>query len=354
MDKKNFNITHINLSHGFRGGERQTVLLIQELSKLHIKQSLICRKESPLIEHLKDTEALSIRAVNRLPDARLGALFCIRRKTSLIQAHETLAAQCAFLHHSLFNTPYIITRRVDNRLKKNSFNSRMYQQASALVGVSSAISRIMQEAFNVKAVTIHSAHAKQAINEKKSAEIKDKWQGLFVIGQIGALVDRHKGQSTLIEATKKLQNKIPNLKVVFLGAGSDEKLLKAKAQDLPIEFLGFHDNVADYLTNFDIFAYPSNNEGLGSTILDAMSLHIPVIASNAGGIPELIEDGSTGLLIKPHESDALVAAALMLHGNKKFCQSLTSNAFEVAEAHSSENMAAQYLSLYKKICHLSP
>lgn len=354
MDKKNFSITHINLSHGFRGGERQTVLLIQELSKLHVKQSLICRRKSPLIEYLKGTKDLSIHQVISMPDARLCALFYIKRNTSLIQAHETLAAQCAFLHHSLFNTPYIITRRVDNKLKKNSFNSKMYQRASALVGVSAAISKIMQETFNVKAVTIHSAHAKQTINEKKRAVIKDKWQGQFVIGQIGALVDRHKGQSTLIEATKKLQNKIPNLKVVFLGTGSDEKLLKAKAQNLPIEFLGFHEDVDDYLINFDIFAYPSNNEGLGSSILDAMNLHIPVIASNVGGIPELIEDGTTGLLIKPHESDALATATLMLHSNKAFCQNLSNNAFEVAKAHSSENMATQYLSLYKKICHLSP
>ncbi len=353
-NSNSLNITHINLSHGFRGGERQTVLLIEELSKLNIEQSLICRKDSPLIEHLQGAHKLSIKAVGSFPDARVQALFHIKRNTSLIQAHETLAAQCAFIHHRLFNTPYIITRRVDNKLKKSSFNQSMYEQAAALVGVSAKICQIMHDTFNVPTHTIHSAHSKQIIDVTKSAEIKEQWQNHFVVGQIGALVDRHKGQSTLIEATAKLFCKLPNLKVVFLGCGEDEDKLKTQARSLPIEFLGFKDNVQDYLTNFDIFAYPSNNEGLGSTILDAMNLGVPVIASKVGGIPELVTHDSSGLLIPPHDSDALASAILRLHDDFALKKRLANKGFDVATAHSSKNMALQYLALYQKICKLSP
>ena len=344
-----FHITHINLAHGFRGGERQTVLLIKALAKLNLMQCLICRKESPLQELLKNTPNLKIKAVANKPDARLLGHFFLRHKSDLIQAHETLAAQSAYLHHCLFKTPYVITRRVDDRIRNNAFNQGMYKNAAALVGVSSVIAKIMQDTFNVNALTIHSAQAKLHVDPKLLLEIKKSWEGSFVIGHIGALVDHHKGQSTLIEATKLLKDKIPNLKVVFLGDGPDKEQLQEQACDLPIEFLGFHKNVQNYLAGMNIFAFPSNHEGLGSTILDAMSLQVPVIASAVGGIPDLVTHESSGLLIKPHDAQALAQEILRLHADEKLKAQLISGGLEVAQKHTDDAMAYQYLTLYQSI-----
>lgn len=344
-----FVITHINLSRGFRGGERQTVLLIQGLSKFNIEQRIICRKTSPLIFQLESIPNLSIQTVSDRPEARFLTLFKLDRKSNLIQVHETLAGQVAIFQHSFFHVPYVLTRRVDHRIRNNVFNKMMYSRAAECVGVSSVVSKIMEDTFNVSATTIHDAQSELEVNEKEASRIRKQWEGRFVIGHVGALVDSHKGQNTILEAAKRLQKVIPNLLIVFLGEGADKETLKRKAQGLPVEFLGFHDNVADYLSNFDVFAFPSNYEGLGSSILDAMNIGIPVVATNVGGIPDIIEDGVSGLLIERGNSNQLADKIIELRSNRNLKDQLVAGGHTVAKNHSVEAISQQYLALYEQV-----
>ncbi len=344
-----FLITHINLSHGFRGGERQTVLLIQGLSKFNIEQRIICRKTSPLISQLEGVSNLSIQAVSDKPEARLHSLFKLDKKSNLIQAHETLAGHVAIFQHGFFHIPYVLTRRVDHRIRKNIFNKMMYTRAAKCVGVSSVVSKIMEETFGVSATTIHSVQANLKVNEEEASRIRKQWEDRFVIGHVGALVDSHKGQNTILEAAKRLQKEIPNLLIVFLGEGPDRETLKRRAQGLPVEFLGFHDNVADYLSNFDIFAFPSNSEGLGSSLLDAMNLGIPVVASNVGGIPDIVKDGVSGLLIERGNSEQLADKIIELRSNRSLKDQLVAGGRALAKKHSVESISQQYLALYEEV-----
>lgn len=344
-----FVITHINLSHGFRGGERQTVLLIQGLSKFNIEQRIICRKTSPLISQLEGVSNLSIQAVSDKPEARLHSLFKLDKKSNLIQAHETLAGHVAIFQHGFFHIPYVLTRRVDHRIRKNIFNKMMYTRAAKCVGVSSVVSKIMEETFGVSATTIHSVQANLKVNEEEASRIRKQWEDRFVIGHVGALVDSHKGQNTILEAAKRLQKEIPNLLIVFLGEGPDRETLKRRAQGLPVEFLGFHDNVADYLSNFDIFAFPSNSEGLGSSLLDAMNLGIPVVASNVGGIPDIVKDGVSGLLIERGNSEQLADKIIELRSNRSLKDQLVAGGRALAKKHSVESISQQYLALYEQV-----
>ena len=342
-------VTHMNLSHGFRGGERQTELLIQGLSNHDIKQRLICRKSSPLIARLQGIPNLEIQVVSDKPDARLSCSFEVDSKTDLVQVHETLAAQSALLQYIFKHVPYVITRRVDYRIRNNFFNKMIYSKAAECVGVSSVISNIMADTFGVHVTTIHDAQANLEINEREASVVRKEWEGRFVVGHVGALVDSHKGQSTLLGAVRRLQEKIPNLLVVFLGEGVDKEMLMKKAEGLPVAFLGFHNNVADYLSNFDVFAFPSNNEGLGSSILDAMHLGIPVVATNVGGIPDLVEDGISGLLIDRGDSEQLADKIVELKTNVDLRNGLIANARCVAQNNSVEAMTQQYLAVYEKV-----
>ncbi len=344
-----FTIAHFNLAHGFRGGERQTELLIRGLSSHGARQYLVCRAESPLAEHLAGTPGLSLIKVPSRPDARLMGHLALAGKADILQAHETLAAHSALLHHLIFRKPYVITRRVDDRIRQNGFNRALYGKAAALVGVSSVISSVMERTFGVKAQTIHSASSGMRPDPQKVAEIRRQWAGSFVVGHAGALVDRHKGQSTLIKAAELLKDKIPNLKVVFLGRGDDLEALKARSAGLPIEFLGFKDDVVDYISCMDVFAFPSNNEGLGSVILDAMAWDVPVVASRVGGIPDLVQDGKSGLLIEKGDSRALADAILRIRDDAELRKSLVAGARAVAEDNTAEAMTRRYLGLYSSI-----
>lgn len=342
-------VTHINLSHGFRGGEQQTVLLIQGLSKFNVKQSIVCRRTSPLILKLEDVPNLTVRSVLDKPDARFLSLFQLDKKSNLIQVHETLAGHVAISQFCLHHIPYVLTRRVDHKIRNNIFNKMMYLRAAECVGVSSVVSKIMTDTFGVPATTIHDAQSELKVNKEQASNIQKQWKGRFVVGHVGALVDSHKGQNTLLEATKKLQKVIPNLLVVFLGDGPDKEMLKRKAQGLPVEFLGFHDNVADYLSNFDVFAFPSNYEGLGSSILDAMHLRIPVVATNVGGIPDIVENGISGFLIERGNSEQLADKIIELRSNEGLRERLIAQGHIVAKNHSVEAIAQQYLELYEQV-----
>ena len=349
-------IAHVNLAHGFRGGERQTELLIQALAEYHaLPQILVCREDSPLIEHLSGLKGLEILPLRNKPDARLSGHLRLKRRCALLHAHEARAAQWVYLHSLFYPVPYIITRRVPELIRDNAFNRCINGKAAALVAISQAIAQRLEQQFKRSVEIIPSVNAGFATNQEVSSQLQAQYADCFVIGQVGALVDRHKGQSVTLKAAALLKEQIPTLKVLFLGSGEDEAQLQQLAQDLNVdaEFLGFKNNVADYLPCFDVFAFPSNYEGLGSVLLDVMAAKVPVVAANTGGIPDIVKNGESGLLIQPKDYRALADAIQQIKENQQIRDKLIEGGLEQVNSHTPKAMAESYLQLYCKILNRS-
>ncbi|MDR2153306.1 MAG: glycosyltransferase family 4 protein [Helicobacteraceae bacterium] len=332
-------ITHINLARGFRGGERQTILLISELAKTDIKQTLVCRRDSPMIERLKDINALEFRFANYFFSGHLNGV-----KTDLLHAHEAKAARWAWIENILRKTPYIITRRVLNQIKPRTI--KIYKKARKIVTLSKAIETIVKSADrSLDTAIIPSASADLTPNAANATQIKQRFENKKIIGSIGALID-HKGHGYLIDAARMLNRK--DLAFVLVGSGKDEAKLKTSAKDLDnIYFEGFKNNVADYIAAFDLFAFPSLEEGLGSTLIDVMRIGTPIIATNVGGIPELIENNISGFLVEPKDANAIknaIETAL-----KTDLSAIVKTAKAKADNFSPENMAKSYIELYRSI-----
>ena len=345
--QKMLTVAHVNLAKGFRGGERQTELLIKALSLKGLKQILVCRSSSPLIDHLQGVDNLEIIALSGRIHPRFLGHIKLGSKADIIQAHETKAAQWALLHHLLYRTPYSIVRRVDEKVRVNFFNRLMYKKASCLVAVSKLIADYLSKTFMVDVHVIHDCSAHLQPDEQNVKKLKEQYKDKFVIGHVGALVDAHKGQSTIIRSVPYLREQIPNLKVLLIGSGKDEIELKNLAKDMPdVEFLGFKDNVADYLKCMDVFVYPSNHEGLGSTILDAMEQGVPVVATNVGGIPELVKDDESGLLIEAGNDKGLSEAIGRIYNDGSCRQRFITTGLQTAAQNSAEKMAERFYSLY--------
>ncbi len=345
-------IAHVNLAHGFRGGERQTELLIQALAiQYGLSQFLVCREDSPLIDHLQGLPQLQIVPLKNKPDARLSGHCRLGSKAMLLHAHEARAAQWAYLHTLFYKTPYIITRRVPEPIHDNFLNRKINGKAAALVAISQAIAQGLEQQFKRSIELIPSVNAGFAPNKDNSAKLQAQYAHNFIIGQIGALVDRHKGQSVTLQAVALLKSRLPHVKVLLLGSGEDEAKLKQMAQDLGVdaEFLGFKSNVADYLPCFDVFAFPSNYEGLGSVLLDVMAAKVPIVATNVGGIPDIVQNERSGLLIKAQDSEALAQQILRLANNQTLREQIIQGGLIVAATHSQEQMAESYLKLYQNI-----
>lgn len=337
-------IIHVNLAKGFRGGERQTVLLIQALAKrTGVKQqALVCQPLSPLRDELADTP--NVRFVNATSQLaghwRAG-------KADVVHAHEAKAVHWAWLHKKLFQTPYILTRRVDTPIKRKWSNVVFYRNAHRCVAISSAIANEIGLLSSQPIPLVPSAFTPFAANSLVAKTLRHTHSGRFIVGHVGALVDRHKGQRVLLEAARELAHTHPDILFLFFGQGDDASLLHKESADLDnVVWMGFKPNINDYLPSFDLFAFPSRNEGLGSVLLDVMNAKVPVIASEVGGIPDIVKHLETGFLTPPNNAKKLTEGIVALKQDALMREQLVTTALSRLHNYSAETMASAYISLY--------
>jgi glycosyltransferase involved in cell wall biosynthesis len=155
-----------------------------------------------------------------------------------------------------------------------------------------------------------------------------------IIGLIGR-IDPGKGQEIVLRALPEMVQRHPDLFVVIAGeetAGEPghkaylEKLCRTLAIDPYVKFIPFTDDVPRFMAALDIFVLPSFAETFGIVVIEAMAMEKPVIATNAGGVPEIVSDGRTGLLIEPRNVKAVASALEKLLGDEALCRSLGSSA----------------------------
>jgi glycosyltransferase involved in cell wall biosynthesis len=176
--------------------------------------------------------------------------------------------------------------------------------------------------------------------------------GAPLIGNVAALV-AHKGQRHLVAAAGRVVREVPDARFVIVGEGELRDQLERQIRDLGLErhvFLaGFRSDVIGLQKSFDLFVMSSVTEGLGSSMLDAMACGTPIVATRAGGIPEAIDDEVHGLLVSPHDDDALAQAIVRLLKDKVLRQQLAAAAHQrVIEDFSVEKMVAKTLAVYEQ------
>ena len=340
----NMRIAHINLAKGYRGGERQAELLIRSLASLDLEQLLIARASCPLAERLADA-GIEIHHCSGLLSA-----FRATRGVDVVHSHEGRGVYAAWLRKEISGTPYIITRRVNNPLGDSWLTRRAYTRASFVASVAADVARIVQ-AFDERITSrvIHSSSSGLPVDPEAAKSIRDRFPGKWIIGNVGALDNAQKGQEYIIEVARRMKDAHPEFQFLLVGGGDDETMLRDLAGDLPnISFEGWSDKVGDYLAAFDLFILPSNKEGIGGILLDAMDRALPLIASRVGGLPEIVRDGDNGLLIDPGSPDQLEQAILRLYQNPDLRRSMGARGREFSRDFTADAMAAKYLELYRQ------
>ena len=150
--------------------------------------------------------------------------------------------------------------------------------------------------------------------------------GSQIVGVVARL-EPEKGHPTLLEAWPRVLRAVPGRLPADRRRGqSRREALEAQARELRIAhrvvFTGRRDDVPAVTAALDVAVLPSYREAQGLSILEAMALSRPVVASNVGGIPEMIEDGVTGLLVPPHDAEALAAAIVRLLPDHPYADTL--------------------------------
>jgi len=271
------------------------------------------------------------------------------KDVDLVHAHDGRSVYGAYLRSLISKVPYIATRRINNPIRNRYLAHKVYQRAASVVAVASKVAETVKSFDSeVNVQVIYSGSSGFSVNQKQSDLIKSSFPGKFLVGNIGALENQQKGQEYVIEVARDLQHSHPDIQFLLIGEGRDEKMLKKSAVTLKsIFFTGFVENVGDYLAALDLFILPSNKEGIGGILIDAMEQKVPIIASRVGGIPEIVHDKKNGILIDPRSPDQLKATILRLHASEQERRTLGSQGYELAKNFTANVMAQKYLNLYR-------
>ena len=339
-------IVHVNTARGYRGGERQTELLIRGLASRGVRQALVARRGGPLASRLHDLD-VEVREV-------AGGLWSVTRATrgaSLVHVHEGRSVYAAYLRSRLSGTPYVITRRVNNPIRDHWFAHRAYGGAAYVAAVAPQVAEIVRAYDSaIPVCVVHSGSSGLPVDAATSAAIRARFPGKFVVGHVGALDNAQKGQEFIIAVAREIERSNADVHFVFVGGGDDEAMLKAAAAGLGnVTFTGFVDNVGDYLAAFDLFVLPSNREGIGSILLDAMEQGLPVVASRVGGVPDIVRHDVNGVLIDAASPKQLREAIVALCADDARRRRYGAQGREFAKAYTAEAMWRKYLALYETV-----
>lgn len=296
----------------------------------------------------------------RLYLAAVSLYFYIKKyKIQIIHAQTRVTQVMAALLSRLCGIPYVTTWH--GFFRPRFFRVKFPCMGWRVIAISDGVRNHLLKDFGAPADRIRLVHNgidTNAFSQMSASEkmmIKKQWikgNGVL-IGHIGRLSDV-KGQDVLIRAMKKVSAESPLTKLLIIGQGREEAPLKKLTDQLGLKehviFMEGIDNTADILPAFDIVVMPSRQEGLGLSIMEAQAASRAVVASNVGGIPDLIEHGKTGWLVAPEDPDALAEAILNLAKDVTTREVMGRNAreFIVARFHSSK-MVKETVEVYREI-----
>ncbi|MBI3030239.1 MAG: glycosyltransferase family 4 protein [Candidatus Rokubacteria bacterium] len=310
------------------GGELSLLDLVTALVPSRFAPVVVCPGPGALVERLRaggiPVEILpfppwrSLRAIGVLRTlARLAALVKARR-ISLLHVNATgRVALCAGLVGRWRRVPVIWHVRVK---EPEGWKDRLLARlATRIVVNSGAVAMRFTGSARAKVTLIHNGIDLRRFTPGPPSEELRRGLGLPagvpVVGSVGRFV-AYKGYAYLLEAARLVRQKIPEARWILVGDGELRGELEAQCRRLGLDgavtFAGWRERVGDYLALFDLFVLPSLGEHFGRVLLEAMAMGKAVVATDAGGVPEIVRHGETGLLVPPADPEAMAAAVVSL------------------------------------------
>lgn len=349
-------ILHVDTEKGWRGGEQQLLYLVKELKERGVDVAVACRVGDELEKRCRK-EGITVYPLkgNQTGDIlRVGAL---GKDYDLIHAHAAKAHTIAALSKGFHRKPVIYTRRVDYPPKKNPLTELKYKLTDRVIAITEFVANVLKRELNLNDVeVIYSAvdeNLFRKVEFNKVRAFRDRFRGKKIVGSVAALTEQ-KNIPNLVEAARIILKERGDTVFVVFGEGNLrnylQDLIRKKGLEGSFVLAGFKEDVYNYVKGFDVFVLPSDYEGLGSSILTAMLLQVPVVATKVGGTPEVVKDGETGLLVERRNPVKLAGAILRLLDDEELRKRLTEKAYTtVVDKFSVGRMVDAYLRVYGEV-----
>ena len=255
------------------------------------------------------------------------------------------------------------TRHLSTRVRDNRRTRWLYQTPAAIITTGKVTKDLLVERLGVPARRIFSIPTGVELTEfapqEKSRELLAQVKipaDAFIFGSV-AVLRSWKGHLDLLEAFHELLQEGARAFLLLVGEGPYRVVIEEKIAQLGIQhrvrLAGFRDQVAPWFALMDVKVLASYaNEGVPQSLLQALAMARPVVGTNVGGIPEVIVDEETGLLVPPRETRALAQAMGRLMGDPDYRRELGRRGRElVVEKFSMEQMAAEIEAVYEVLRH---
>lgn len=332
------NILHLDEQRGWRGGEQQASYLIKGLMRRGHRVFLAGRPNAPFVTRHAEPDGATTFALPFLSELDLWSAWKVarivnRNNIQIVHAHTSHTHTTACLARLLgAKAKIVVSRRVDFRPKGGIINRWKYAAPDCIVAISNRIAQVLREFMgsDSRITVVHSAiDAKRLEADPLPRSELGVAEGAPLLGNVAALVG-HKDHATLIAAMPAVLEKLPDLRLVIAGEGDLRPAIEKQIQELGLEqsvtLLGHRDDVPRLLRALDAFVLSSKYEGLGTSILDAMACRVPVVATDGGGIPEMVHHEKTGLLAPAQNPEALARAIVRLFREPALTAAMTENA----------------------------
>ena len=334
------NILLIDSSLKIYGGQRSLMSIIRGMDQERFRPFLACPANSEIIPEIcAGVEILPLQAASKsvkqdqnaiidtfssLSDSIRLAKFIRSNRIDLAHAQTYKAALICILPCKLTRTPLIWHDRMPKL--HGIFDKILIRSVSRIVAISEAVARERLSGTKLDKLKIIYNGIETSKFDFQADRVGyrqkfDLGDDDFVIGVVGR-ISEEKGQEYLIEASPRIVENCARTKVLIVGdcfrpedkryEAHIRRLVKRLNLEDHVIFTGHIDNVLEIMSTFDIAVTSSINEPFGRVVVEAMGLRVPVVATNSGGIPEIIEDGISGILVTPKDPDGLAEAILSL------------------------------------------
>lgn len=354
------NVMHICMTFkgAIGGGETFFLNLAKRLGKEKFNLSFVCPYEGSLSSELRKMRVKTI-VVNMESKFNLAVIprlvYLMKKKNiNIVHTHGLRADFFGRIAAKIAKVPIILStfhilisgyEKNVGRLKTKVYlflNRLTTALANKVVAVAAKVKEdlILKGGIDPnKIITIYNGIAIDKFKASRDKQSIRKELGLDsqppIVGIVGRLVSE-KGIGYFLQAASRIKKNIPRIKFLIVGNGPSEQELQDLAKNLRIFqdclFTGFRRDIADIISIFEIGVLPSLCEPFGLIILEYMVLAKPIVATNTGGVPEIIEDGKTGILVAPKNPEQLAQAITSLLNNTKKAQQMGENARKAVES----------------------
>jgi glycosyltransferase involved in cell wall biosynthesis len=355
-------ILHLDTRPDWRGGQLQILLTLRGLRERGHDAQLMARRDSPLARRAA-AEGFS---VHLFPPRflRLQAALCLReildqQAFDILHAHDPHGLTAVWLTRAHRRSRLVVARRVAYPLSRAPLSLARYRAACRIIAVSQFVAdSVIASGINSSrvAVVYDGVEIPPATTTEIRRSARARWKITdhdLLIGCVGYLLPE-KGQDTLLRALPQIRVQFPSCRIILAGDGPCRAKLQSLVNELGIAdavvFAGFVEDVETVYRAIDLFVFPSLAEPLGSSLLTAMAHGLPVIAVASGGVPEIIENGSNGILVDSPDALKFATSACQMLNDRNGAARMAKTARETVERRfSAELLAENTLQQYQTI-----